>query len=150
MGGIPVHPVFRAILLDTQAYLDAADGRLDAAGAARAEALGLVLGTWDGLVASRVLVGIADQAVAVGRPADAVRLLVAAVGSRGGPDCSLPDEARVEAEARMALGDAAADAARREAEASLADGALHRDDALALGRDVAAAVLAPVSAPAPG
>jgi predicted ATPase/DNA-binding SARP family transcriptional activator len=98
-------PVFRAMILDSFAYLDAADGDLDSAGARREEALAIALGSRDDGLISQVLVGVADQATRRGYPTLAARLLAASEGVSGGPDLSRPDSAQVEATARTALGE---------------------------------------------
>jgi predicted ATPase len=49
---------------------------------------------------AKVLVGVADQALRHGQDEQAARLLAASVGVRGLPDCSHPDEARIEQVAR--------------------------------------------------
>ncbi|WP_370517930.1 hypothetical protein [Micromonospora sp. MP36] len=69
-------------------------------------ALELALGSQDAPVVAAVLVGFADLAVRLGRPAAAARLLGAASGVRGGPDRANLDHPRVEAAARAALGEA--------------------------------------------
>jgi hypothetical protein len=139
------------MLIDTRAHIESADGDIEAAGALRQQAFSLVDGYWGGVYTSVVVVGLADHAVAVGRPADAVRLLAAAAALRGGPDRSRPDEARIDAAARAALGEDAHAAAQRRAAAALGGPpAERRRGALALARDAAAAVLRPLSAPAAG
>jgi hypothetical protein len=64
------------------------------------------LGRGDLALVSQVLVGVADQAVRRGYPHEVARLLAAAEGVGGGPDRSRPDEPRVAAAARAAVGDA--------------------------------------------
>jgi predicted ATPase/DNA-binding SARP family transcriptional activator len=103
--GPGMDPVFRAMILDSFAYLDAADGDLDSAGARREEALAIALGSRDDGVVSQLLVGVADQAVRRGYLALAARLLAVSEGISGGPDLSRPDRARVEAYMRTALGE---------------------------------------------
>jgi predicted ATPase/DNA-binding SARP family transcriptional activator len=105
LGQAGMDPVFRAMILDSFAYLDAADGDLDSAGARREEALTIALGSRDDGLVSQVLVGVADQAVRRGYPALAMRLLAASEGISGGPDLSRPDRAQVEATTRTALGE---------------------------------------------
>ena len=104
LGHTGIDPVFRAMILDSFAYLDAADGDLDSAGARREEALAIALGSRDDRLVSQVLVGVADQAVRRGSPALAARLLAASEGISG-PDLSRPDSAEVEATSRTALGE---------------------------------------------
>ncbi|WP_329565600.1 BTAD domain-containing putative transcriptional regulator [Kitasatospora sp. NBC_01266] len=117
---IAVHPVFRAMLLDSLGYLDAAEGDLASARTHRAEALGLALESMHAPTLGQVLVGIADQALRQGGARQAAGLLAAARAVRGGPDHSRPDAARVENAARAALGEEFTEAARGGAELSLA------------------------------
>jgi ATP/maltotriose-dependent transcriptional regulator MalT len=105
LGRTDMDPVFRAMILDSLAYLDAADGDLVSAGARREEALAIALGSRDDGLVSQVLVGVADQAVRRGNPTLAARLLAASECVSGGPDLSRPDSAQVEAITRTALGD---------------------------------------------
>ncbi|MEV6675785.1 BTAD domain-containing putative transcriptional regulator [Streptomyces erythrochromogenes] len=106
---VAVHPVFRAVVLDSLGYLDAAEGGPAAARAHRAEALDLALAAGHAPTLAQVLVGVADQALRLDRPREAARLLAAALAVRGGPDHSRADAARVEGAARAALGDAYAE-----------------------------------------
>ncbi|THA83953.1 BTAD domain-containing putative transcriptional regulator [Streptomyces sp. A0592] len=103
---VAVHPVFRAVVLDSLGYLDAAEVGPAAARAHRAEALDLALAAGHAPTLAQVLVGVADQALRLDRPREAARLLAAALAVRGGPDHSRADAARVEDAARAALGDA--------------------------------------------
>ncbi|MFG2751269.1 hypothetical protein [Streptomyces xanthophaeus] len=103
---VAVHDAFRAMVLDSLAHLDAADGHLEGARARRAEALELAVGTMHAPTVAQMLVGVADQAVRLDRPEEAARLLAAALAVRGGPDLSLPDAGRVEEAARATLGGA--------------------------------------------
>ncbi len=102
-GGID--PVFGAMILDSFAYLDADEGDLDSAGARRAEALDIALGSGDHALISQVLVGVADQAVRQGLAPGAAQLLAVSEVLGGGPDESRPDGARVAAAVRAAMGD---------------------------------------------
>jgi hypothetical protein len=97
--------VFLAMILDSVAYLDAAEGDLDSAGARREEALAIAFGSRDDGLVSQVLVGVADQAVRRGYPALAARLLAASEGIGGGPDLSRPEGAEVKVTLRVALGE---------------------------------------------
>lgn len=106
---VAVHPVFRAVVLDSLGYLDAAEGGPAAARAHRAEALDLALAAGHAPTLAQVLVGVADQALLLDRPREAARLLAAALAVRGGPDHSRADAARVEDAARAALGEAYAE-----------------------------------------
>ncbi|MGH8826689.1 MAG: hypothetical protein ACRDVZ_03615, partial [Jiangellaceae bacterium] len=81
------------------------EGDLDSAGARRAEALDIALGSGDDALVSQVLVGVADQAVRHGFTREAAQLLAASEVIGGGPDLSRPDRARVAAVARAALGE---------------------------------------------
>ncbi|WP_031154512.1 hypothetical protein [Streptomyces xanthophaeus] len=101
---VAVHAAFRAMVLDSLAHLDAADGHLEAARARRAEALEMAVGTMHAPTVAQMLVGVADQAVRLDRPEEAARLLAAALAVRGGPDLSLTDAGRVEEAARATLG----------------------------------------------
>ena len=105
LGRTGLDPVFRAMILDSFAYVDAADGELDSSGARRAEALRIALGSGDDRLISQVLVGVADQAVRHGYAREAVRVLAASHVIGGGPDLSRPDGAQVQAAARAALGE---------------------------------------------
>jgi len=121
LGHTAMDPVFRAMILDSLAYLDAAEGDLDSAGARREEALTIALGSWDDGFVSQVLVGVADQAVRNGFGYEAVRLLAASEGIGGGPDLSRPDGAQVEAAVRAALGEPQFAAAIKQARKEFAD-----------------------------
>ncbi|SEP47420.1 BTAD domain-containing putative transcriptional regulator [Amycolatopsis saalfeldensis] len=116
MGSSPVHPVFRAMLLYTQAFLDADAGDLPAAAASRREAFGLARNSGDALYLAQMLVGVADQALRQGRPADAARTLAVAATVRGGRDLTQPDSARIEEAARAVLGEAAYEEAFQDGE----------------------------------
>ncbi|SDU62999.1 BTAD domain-containing putative transcriptional regulator [Jiangella alkaliphila] len=106
---VPVHPVFQAVVLETQARLDASEGRWDAAAEARAEALGAVMtGEADEESVGHVLAGIVEHALRADRPADAVRLLAGIDVLAGGLDRSVPQAVHAEEAARAALGDGAA------------------------------------------
>jgi predicted ATPase/DNA-binding SARP family transcriptional activator len=99
--------VFRAMILDSLSYVDAAEGDLDTAGARRAEAVDIALGPLDPALLCQVLVGVADQAMRCGRPYEAARLLGAAEAVGGGVDHSRPDGARIAAAIQAALGESA-------------------------------------------
>nr|WP_246402388.1 BTAD domain-containing putative transcriptional regulator [Jiangella mangrovi] len=150
LRGVPVHPVFRAQVLDTQAHLDVTEGRWDVAAEARAEALGAVqTNDADEESVARVLSGIAEHALHEDRAADAVRLLAAVEALAGGPDRSVPEVRHAEEAARAALGDEAASellaATRRELSG------LDGDAARSWVNELAASVLGhPISAPAGG
>ena len=58
------------------------------------------------LLIAKIIVGIADLAVRLGRWEQAARLLAASVGVRGMPDRSNPDAARIDRDARRHLGEA--------------------------------------------
>lgn len=102
---VKADPLFRSMILDSLAYVDAIEGDLAGAGDRRAEALAIALGGGDLALVSQVLVGVADQAVRRGYPHEAARLIAAAEGVGGGPDRSRPDEPRVAAAGRAAVGD---------------------------------------------
>jgi predicted ATPase/DNA-binding SARP family transcriptional activator len=124
LGHTGIDPVFRAMILDSSAYLDAADGDLDSAGARREEALAIALGSRDDGLVSQVLVGVADQAVRRGYPTLAARLLAASESISGGPDLSRPDSAQVEAITRAALGEPQFADAIKQARKEFADARL--------------------------
>ncbi|NES14114.1 MULTISPECIES: BTAD domain-containing putative transcriptional regulator [Micromonospora] len=106
VGDRAVAPQWRALHATNLAMLDAVEGDLVAARGHHDRALGLALGSQDAPVVGAVLVGFADLALRLGRPAAAARLLGAASGVRGGPDHAILDRPRVEAAARAALGEA--------------------------------------------
>ncbi|RIQ15658.1 ATP-binding protein, partial [Jiangella rhizosphaerae] len=148
---VPVHPVFRAVMLELQAWMDAEHGRWDAAAAARTEALAAVLNSDDSDEESvgAVLVGIADHALRRDRPADAVRLLAAVEVLAGGLNRSTPWGVHADEAARAALGDGAASALLEETERELAG--MDADAAHSWLRELAASVLGPpLSGPAGG
>lgn len=132
--GIAVHPVFRAMLLDSLGHLDAAEGDLASARAHRSEALALALESMHAPTLGQILVGVADQALRQGSPRQAACLLAASRAVRGGPDLSRPDPARVENAARAALGEEFTEAARSGAGLSLGTvGAVRELAAVTLG-----------------
>ncbi|MFR9775923.1 AfsR/SARP family transcriptional regulator [Micromonospora sp. MS34] len=106
IGERAVAPQWRALSAANLAALDAVDGDLESARAHHDRALDLAIGSQDAPVVGAVLVGFADLALRLGRPAAAARLLGAASGVRGGPDHTVLDRRRVEAAARAALGEA--------------------------------------------
>jgi predicted ATPase/DNA-binding SARP family transcriptional activator len=116
---ITVHPVFRAMILDSLGHLEALRGDLTAAGAHRSEALDLALESVHAPTVAQILVGVADQALRRDRPREAARLLAASVAVRGGPDLSRPDAMRVETATRAVLGEKFAEAARDGAGVSI-------------------------------
>lgn len=91
------HPLFRAIIQHSHAYLDAETGDLPAARDRRREALALAAEAGEALYLSIVLVGVADHALRLGRPVAAADLLAAADRLRGGPHLALPDATAAEA-----------------------------------------------------
>jgi len=119
--GLP-GPAFRAILLDSQAYVDTVEGDLDLARQRRAEELRYALQASNAApLVGHVLIGIADLALHQGRPDEAATLLAAGVAIRGTADLFTPDAVRVDKAARAALGEpAVAEAARRGGAATLA------------------------------
>ncbi len=100
-----IHPVFRAMELDSMAHVDALAGDLETANARRSEALTFAVRSAHAPTAGQVLVGIADQAMRKGKPSEAATMLAAGDAIRGAPDLFSPDATRVEAEARAVLGD---------------------------------------------
>jgi predicted ATPase len=121
LGRTDMDPVFLAMILDSVAYLDAAEGDLDSAGARREEALAIAWGSRDDGLVSQVLMGVADQAVRRGYPALAARLLAASEDIGGGPDLSRPEGARMKATVRAALGEPQFAAAIKQARKEFAD-----------------------------
>ncbi|GGR71745.1 SARP family transcriptional regulator [Micromonospora fulviviridis] len=105
VGDRSIAPQWRALNASTLAVLDAADGDLVSARTRHDQALKLAVGSQDAPVVAAVLVGYADLALRLDRPAAAAALLGAATGIRGGPDHAVLDRPRVEAAARDALGE---------------------------------------------
>ncbi|WP_046564580.1 BTAD domain-containing putative transcriptional regulator [Micromonospora sp. HK10] len=105
VGDRPIAAQWRALNVSALAVLDADDGNLVAARNHHDQALKLAVGSQDAPVIAAVLVGYADLALRLDRPAAAARLLGAATGIRGGPDHAVLDRPRVEAAARAALGE---------------------------------------------
>jgi tetratricopeptide (TPR) repeat protein len=116
-----VHQV-RALVASSRGYLEAAGGDLVEARAQHAEALAAALESADAPVIGQVVVGLADLAVHSGDATRAATLLGASVAVRGTPDLSTPDQARVTAAARDALGEAGFDEAYRRGRATTTDG----------------------------
>ncbi len=96
---------FRAMLLDSHAYLDVLDGDLDTARTHHADALAWALRSMNAATISQTLLGIANLALHQGHPRQATRLLAAGDAIRGTPDLSHPDARRIEAATRAALDD---------------------------------------------
>ena len=141
MRHTPPDPVFRAMILDSLGYLDAAQGDLAGAGARRAEALGVALGFHDGAVLGQVLVGVAEQAVLQGEAQEAARLLAASEHAGGGSDRSRPDGARVEAAIRAALGERDFTEAMRRARREFAGARMNEPATAEAVRELAMRVL---------
>ncbi|MFE3177021.1 BTAD domain-containing putative transcriptional regulator [Amycolatopsis sp. NPDC059090] len=91
------HPLFRAMIQHSHAYLDAQTGDLPAARDRRREALALAAEAGEVLYLAIVLLGVADHALRVNRPVAAADLLAAAHGLLGGPHLALPDATALEA-----------------------------------------------------
>jgi ATP/maltotriose-dependent transcriptional regulator MalT len=104
-------PQFLAVVRSTQGLVAAGEGRIEEARALHETALNAALATNDSPVIALTLVGAADLAVRRGDPERGARLLAAATAIRGSADHSLTDTARVEHEARAALGDPGYEAA---------------------------------------
>lgn len=102
---MPVPPHFKAILASSRGLLEVAVGDHGAARDHHRDALRNALASGDAPVIGRVLVGLADLALATGDPRLAARLLGASVAVRGTEDRSLVDGDRVAAAARAALGE---------------------------------------------
>ena len=111
LGAAAEQPHIRAVTQDLLGYLahDLAQARVHHAAAYQAAAEA----GYPPLLA-RVLVGLADLALRLGRDEQAARLLAASDRVRGLPDRSHPDEIRVERTARSRLGDARFAEATRE------------------------------------
>jgi hypothetical protein len=138
---MPADPTFRGMMLDSQAYLDVADGDLDAATDHRREALALAMTSLDSGFAGQALIGVADHAVRSGRAVDAAWLLVASELVAGGPDLSRPDAARVEAAVRADLGEATFAAETHNAREEFADIRNGEPETTEAVRELAASVL---------
>ena len=108
-------PQFRSMTYGTQGLIEAAAGDFALARELHAKALRIALDTRDSPVIGMTLVGIADLALREGDPDRAAFLLGAADAVRGSRDRSVPEDARVTAETRAALGDAGFEAAYRRA-----------------------------------
>jgi ATP/maltotriose-dependent transcriptional regulator MalT len=141
LGHTVPDPVFRAMILDSLGYLDAAEGDLARARARRAEALGIAMSSRDDGLVSQVLLGVAEQAVVQGQDREAARLLAASDQAGGGPDHSRPDGARVEAAIRDALGEPGFSEATRCARQEFAEARLSEPAAAGTIRELATRVL---------
>jgi len=97
----------RALAATSLGYLAGAEGDLDAARRWHAEALDVARSAADAPVIAQALAGLADLALREGDPAWSATLLGAGLSIRGTIDRSVEDEARVAADARAMLGDAA-------------------------------------------
>ncbi|WP_069110910.1 BTAD domain-containing putative transcriptional regulator [Jiangella alba] len=146
---ISVHPLFWAMVYDSRGHLAAAGGDLATAGSERAAAAGLALTVGDEDVIGRVLVGLADHALRVGRPADAAWLLASTTALTGGLDRSRAEPVAAETAVRAALGDETAAELTAAAERELAD--LDATTAISRVREMAESVLGrPVTGPEAG
>jgi predicted ATPase/DNA-binding SARP family transcriptional activator len=114
LGDAAVAPQFRAMIASTRGLVEAEAGDLAAARRLHARAIRTAVGSNDAPVVALTLVGAADLALREGDPARAARLFGASIGVRGSVDRSVPDVARIEREARAALGDPDFAAAYRE------------------------------------
>ena len=108
-------PQFRAMIDGTRGLIAAAAGDLAEAGVLHTRALRRAVSARDAPVIALTIVGFADLAIRAGEPERAAFLLGAADAVRGSRDLSVPDTARVTAEARAALGDDGFTAAYRRA-----------------------------------
>ncbi|WP_406641555.1 BTAD domain-containing putative transcriptional regulator [Amycolatopsis sp. WGS_07] len=97
LSEVPPHPLFRAMLQHSHAYLDAEAGDLPSARDRRREALAMAAEAGEAPYLATVLVGVADHALRLDRPVAAADLLAAAHTIRGGPDLALPDATAAEA-----------------------------------------------------
>ncbi|MFE6860170.1 BTAD domain-containing putative transcriptional regulator [Nocardia sp. NPDC057668] len=102
LGPAAERETLRAPIEDLLGYL-AAD--VDTARAHRAAAVAAAAAAGHPPLIAQVLVGVADLALRRADYEQAARLLGAAAAVRGLPDRSLPDTARIEADARNRLGD---------------------------------------------
>jgi predicted ATPase/DNA-binding SARP family transcriptional activator len=102
LGDTAEQAIFRAVTNDLLGYL--ADD-LGQAGAYHAAACRAAAESGYVPLVAKVIVGVADLALRRGQDEQAARLLAASAGVRGLPDCSNPDIARIEREARRHLGD---------------------------------------------
>jgi len=98
-------PQFRAMIASTRGLVATAEGDLAAARELQTQAVAIAASANDAPVLALVLVGIADLRLREGDPAEAARMLGAAVAVRGSDDRTVPDVERIEREARAALGD---------------------------------------------
>ncbi|MEU4672849.1 BTAD domain-containing putative transcriptional regulator [Amycolatopsis sp. NPDC023774] len=92
---LPLHPLFRALMAQSRAFVAADNGNLPAAATQRRTAFDLTTATGDAMYLSQVVVGIADHALRTGRAKDAARLLKTAHELSGGLDYSSPDAVRL-------------------------------------------------------
>nr|WP_083459967.1 BTAD domain-containing putative transcriptional regulator [Jiangella muralis] len=146
---ISIHPLFWAMIHDSRGYLAAAGGDLEAAAAERAQAIEVALSIGDEEVLGRVLAGLADHAVRLGRPTDAAWLLAATAVLTGGLDRSRAEPDAAEAAVRAALGDETAAELTAAAERELAG--LDATTAISRVRELAVSILGrPVSGPEAG
>jgi ATP/maltotriose-dependent transcriptional regulator MalT len=97
-------PQFRAMIASTRGLVAAAEGDLVSARELHVEGLRVGAAANDAPVLALLLVGIADLRLREGDPAEAARLLGAAVAVRGSDDRAVPDVERIKTEARAALG----------------------------------------------
>lgn len=111
LGAEAEQPVIIAFVQDLLGYLadDLDQARTHHAAAYRAASAG-----GHALLQAQVLVGIADLALRTGWYDQAARLLAAADATRGLPDLSQPDTARIERETRHRLGEVKFTEAMRE------------------------------------
>ncbi|KAF0848726.1 BTAD domain-containing putative transcriptional regulator [Nocardia caishijiensis] len=119
LGDEADQPVVSAMAHDLRGYL-AAD--LDEARASHRAAFQAASAAGHAALLAQIVVGIADLALRAGQPEQAARLLGAATATRGVPDVSLPDVARIEEQARRSLGEAGfAEAVAGGADADVAE-----------------------------
>ncbi|MGW5455097.1 BTAD domain-containing putative transcriptional regulator [Nocardia sp. NPDC003979] len=119
LGDEAGQPVVSAMAHDLRGYL-AAD--LDEARTSHRAAFQAASSAGHAALLAQILVGIADLALRAERPEQAARLLGAATVTRGVPDLSLPDAARIEEQTRRSLGEADfAEAVARGSESDVAE-----------------------------
>ena len=109
LASVHAAPQLNAIAHSAAGLLARARGDLAAARTEHERALADAIFSVDAPVIGRTVVGVADLALAEGRPAKAAALLGAAAGIRGARDQTVPDLDRLERALRAELGDATFD-----------------------------------------
>ncbi|HTM94649.1 MAG TPA: tetratricopeptide repeat protein, partial [Croceibacterium sp.] len=104
-----VAPQLQAVMASAYAFLDMAEGRVDAARTGHRRALYVAISSVDAPVIAQCMLGLAEMALIDGDPARSALVLGASEAVRGAPDRSLPDGTRIAEAIRTALGDSAFD-----------------------------------------